>query len=151
MRPALQFTYLYHDFDLIEVRIEVENARFRGSADVYVDTHKLSEVAAKLKGFPTDVLDAREFMFGGFGSNIAGGAVHLHFFCKDLAGHPIIRARIEAFSVDLRIPSGSQIDTPESTVLYVDFEPAALDVFLTQLEEIERIHKGSAVLSMGAL
>jgi hypothetical protein len=52
MRTGLKVTYLWHDNDVIEVRVTVENARFRGTADTYVGTDGLFEAAATLAGFP---------------------------------------------------------------------------------------------------
>jgi hypothetical protein len=51
MNVGLKVAYLYHDGDVIEVRITAENANFRGTADVYVGTDGLLEVAAVLEGF----------------------------------------------------------------------------------------------------
>ena len=50
MNAGLKVTYLYHDGDIIEVRIVAENVSFRGSADVYVGTDGLLEAAAVLEG-----------------------------------------------------------------------------------------------------
>jgi hypothetical protein len=96
VNPALQFNYLYHDVDVIELRVTVENACFRGSADVYVGTDELAKTAATLKGFPEHSRDAREFTFGAFGPKYAGGAVRLEFYCKDMACHFAVWATIDA-------------------------------------------------------
>jgi hypothetical protein len=96
VNPALQFNYLYHDVDVIELRVTVENACFRGSADVYVGTDELAKTAAILKGFPEHSRDAREYTFGAFGPKYAGGAVRLEFYCKDMACHFAVWATIDA-------------------------------------------------------
>lgn len=87
MNAGLKVTYLYHDGDIIEVRIVAENASFRGSADVYVGTDGLLEATAVLEGFPKDRQDTREVVFGAAGPKFAGGSVRLKFYCKDGAGH----------------------------------------------------------------
>lgn len=138
MNVGLKVTYLYHDIDLVEVRITVENAAFRGSADVYLGTDGLLEAAAVLKGFPRDRQDTREVTFGSAGPKFAGGSVRLEFYCNDLAGHTAFRAVIEE---DYRGQSQVQCAT-----LLVDFEPASLDRFLVELQQVEKEHRGSASL-----
>jgi hypothetical protein len=64
MNVGLRVTYLYHDVDVIEVRVTAGNERFRGSTNVYVETDGLLGAAAALKGFPNDHKDKREIMFG---------------------------------------------------------------------------------------
>ena len=143
MNVGLKVTYLYHDVDIIEVRFTAENGRFRGSADVYVGTDGLLEAAAALQGFPKDRRDKREIVFGSAGPKFAGGSVRLEFYCKDLAGHTAFRAVIED-------DYGQQELTQRATV-FVDFDPAALDQFLVELQQVEREHRGSASLITGAL
>lgn len=138
MRTGLKVTYLWHDNDVIEVRVTVENAGFRGTADVYVGTDGLLEAAATLRGFPINGRDTREVVFGTEGKKFAGGAARLRFYCSDLVGHTEFRATIEG-------DYGKQ-EVAESATICVDFEPAALDVFLIELQQIEREHQGSASL-----
>jgi hypothetical protein len=63
VKPGLKVTYLYHDGDIIEVRIIAQNASFRGSADVSVATDGLLEAAAgklpserRVRNLPEDQL-----------------------------------------------------------------------------------------------
>ena len=95
MNPGLKVTYLYHDGDIIEVRIIAQNASFRGAADVYVGTGGLLEASAVLEGFPKDRSDTREVAFGAAGPESAGGSARLTFYCKDGAGHTAFLAEIE--------------------------------------------------------
>ena len=125
MHTGLKIAYLWHDIDLIEVRVTAENAEFRGSADVYVGADGLLKAAVLLAGFTTNNLDKREIVFGAAGKGSAGGFVRLKFYCKDGAGHATFRATIEG---DYR-----NRELAESAVVYVRFEPAALDAFLLQL------------------
>jgi hypothetical protein len=148
MIAGLQFTYLYHDFDLIEVRIVAQNRRFGGTADVYEGTGELLEAAALLSGFPIDPTDKREFVFGAFGSESAGGAVRLELFCKDLAGHAAIRAKIESDSRQITNGGNGTDEVAECATVYLDFEPASLDRFLADLRNIEIEHAGSATLEI---
>ena len=138
MNAGLKVDYLYHDGDIIEVRIVVENLSFRGSADVYVGTGGLLDAAAVLEGFPKDREDTREVVFGAAGPKFAGGSARLKFYCKDAAGHTAFLAEIEE---DYRDQERAQ-----STTIRVDFEPASLDRFLIELRQVEIEHRGTAVL-----
>lgn len=133
MINGLQFCYRYHDYDVIEIRIIVGNGRFRGSADVYVQTGGL------LEGFPKHAADTRQVEFGTFGPKFAAGAVRLQLSCKDLAGHSMIRATIE--------DGYRSRNEAESATVLIDFEPAALDEFVAALRRIEGDLKGCAELN----
>lgn len=138
MSTGLKVAYLWHDNDVIEVRVSAENARFRGTANVYVGTDGLVEAAAALAGFPKHSRDKREVICGAVGKKLAGGAVRLEFYCSDLAGHAAFRAMIEG-------DHGAH-EVPESATVCVDFEPAALDAFVMELQQLEKEHQGSASL-----
>lgn len=138
MINGLQFCYLYHDYDIIEVRIAVGNGRFCGTTNVYVATGGLVEAARVLEGFPKDVRDSREVEFGSFGPKSAGGAVRLRFQCKDLAGHTEIRAELEDDYLSL--------GNVESATIFLDFEPAALDEFVVTLRRLEADRESRAEL-----
>jgi hypothetical protein len=142
MNEGLKITYLWHDSDVIEVRVAAANGAFRGTADVYVATDGLLDAAATLKGFPENSRDKREVVFGAAGKKFAGGSVRLEFFCKDMAGHATFRATIEADYGDM--------DVAESAIVYVDFDPASLDRFLIELQQVEIEHIGSASIVTGA-
>jgi hypothetical protein len=143
MTAGLKVTYLYHDGDIVEVRIVAENLSFRGSADVYVGTDGLLEAAAALEGFPKDRQDTREVLFGAAGPKFAGGSARLKFYCRDGAGHTAFLAEIEE---DYREQERAQCAT-----VVVDFEPAALDRFLIELRQVEIEHRGTAVLEIQAI
>ena len=138
MDTGLKVVYLWHDMDVIEVRIAVENANFRGTADVYVGAGGLLDAASLLTNFPVSNRDKREVVFGTAGKGFAGGFVRLEFYCKDGAAHAAFRATIEG---DFR-----DRDQAESAIVDVIFEPAALDEFLLQLQQVETEHRGSARL-----
>src|SRR5450756_2389436 len=129
MSTGLKVTYLWHDTDVIEVQVTAGNARFWGTADVYIGTDGLIDAAATLAGFPSDNRDKREVYFGAIGKKSAGGAVRLEFYCSDLAGHAAFRAMIEG-------DYGEQ-EVAESATVCVNFEPAALDAFIVELRQVE--------------
>jgi hypothetical protein len=136
MNPGLKVAYLWHDSDVIKIRVTAENAKFRGTADVYVGTDGLLETAAALAGFPKNGLDKRAVAFGAAGKEFAGGSVRLEFYCKDMAGHAAFRASIEG-------DYGVQ-EMAERATVCVDFDPSALDAFLVELQQVEKEHRGSA-------
>jgi hypothetical protein len=138
MLNGLQFRYLGHDYGCFEVQIVVGNGRFGGAADVYVETGGLVKAAGVLEGFPKNAQDSLEIKFGQFGAKSAGGAVQLRFSCKDLAGHPEIRAVLE----DDHLSPGNV----ECVTLFLDFEPAALDDFVVALRRLEDDREGCAEL-----
>ena len=139
MSLGLQFSYLWHDLDVIELRIVAENIGFRGCAELYIEHGQLLEVAEILKGFPQHSKDSREVVLGAFGPGFAGGAVRLAFHCKDMAGHPAFWATIEA------APLGSH--KAECAEILVDFEPASLDRFLADLRTLDSELQGCASLA----
>ena len=136
MHVGLKVAYLWHDIHALELRVTAENTEFRGTADVYVGTGDLLEATTTLSGFPKNHLDKREVLFGAFGKNSAGGAVHLGFYCNDMAGHAAFRATIEGAYGDQEVAG--------SATVCVDFDPASLDEFLVQLKKIETEHRGCA-------
>ena len=52
MTRGVQVTYLYHDYDVIELQIAADNGRFRGTTRVYAGIGELSDVAESLKASP---------------------------------------------------------------------------------------------------
>jgi hypothetical protein len=138
MNAGLTVTYLWHDNDVIEVRVKAENEAFRGTADVYVGAGGLLNAAALLAGFPLNNLDKRELVLGAAGKEFAGGFVRLEFYCEDGAGHAAFRATIEG--------DHDHRESAESAIIRVRFEPAALDAFLPQLGQVEEQRSGSASL-----
>jgi len=138
MTTGLQFTYLYHDDDIVELGVTVSNGRFSGSTDVYIATDGTAEIVETLKGFPTNPQDTRDYTLGAFGPTYAGGAVHLHFFCRDRAGHATLKATVE--------DNFDKLPFTQQSVVLLEFEPAALDRFLAALPDLERNHAGTATL-----
>jgi hypothetical protein len=139
MNVGLKISYLWHDNDVIELRVVAENSEFRGSADVYVDTDWLSATTSILAGFPRDRLDKREITLGANGPKTAGGAVNLEFYCKDLSGHVALKAVIEA--------DYGHATVAQSATVILDFEPAALDQFLIELRGLETKNGSIAALA----
>jgi hypothetical protein len=146
MATGIEVICLFHDDYVTRARVLVSNSRFQGATEVYLGEETLVEAAKLLQHFPQHAHDTRELILGDFGPNTALGGVRLEFFCKDMAGHPMVRVTIEADSPHRFRDRAGVVWKPESAVIYADFEPAALDNFIIQLESIGRTHKGSAVL-----
>jgi hypothetical protein len=62
------------------------------------------------------------------------------FYCTDLAGHTTAEIAIEADYGSLEIA--------ETATVLMNFEPAALDVFLQELPKLEDQFSGSAALAI---
>lgn len=140
MDRCLCLKYIYHDVDIVELSAWTWNGNFGGSTRLYVAQGYLDDAAALLAGFPADVQDKREIIFGAFGAGIAGGAMELKLSCSDSAGHSRLEIAIEA-------------DYPhrdartERVELISAFEPAALDRFVDQMRLLGTSLEGSAVLT----
>lgn len=141
MDRIVQLTYWYHDADVVELKVSAWNGTFAGSTCLYMGQGDLADTATVLAGFPTGLEDQREVTFGAFGPKSAGGAMKLNFSCIDDAGHCQLRLVIEA-----------DYDRQESLAQRVEmlcaFEPAALDLFVQQMRELNFSLAGSAVLTL---
>ena len=134
MERGLRVRYLYHDNDILEVEVSAFNGRFAGAAPLYVGRDELSRSADAIRGFPASRSDEREFTWGAFGPESAGGAARLHIRCIDSALHVQVSIQIE------------DADGMESALLMAGLEPAAIDNFVPQLRQIEEELNGEAIL-----
>jgi hypothetical protein len=143
MDRSVQLTYRYHDVHVVELRVSAWNGSFGGSTCLYVGQGDLAAAATLLAGFPESIKDRREVIFGAFGPKSAGGGMILTFACADGAGHCKLRVRIQA---------DANYDRPELVVEQVEmlcsFEPAALDLFVKQMHELDTSLTGSAMLTL---
>jgi hypothetical protein len=123
MNIGLEFQEIWNDADMIEVRVSAWNGTFGGATRVYVGIGRLDEAAATLHGFPDYPSDSRE----------------LKFYCIGGAAHAWLEARIESV-YDLAGP-------PQSVVLSLPIEPAAVDLFVDQLHRVGTSRFGIARLN----
>ena len=128
MNVGLEFQEIWNDADMIEVRVSAWNGTFGGATRVYVGSGRLDEAAATLHGFPDNPSDSRELKFAGVGVGGAPGGIGLRFYCIGGAAHAWLEARIESVC-DLAAP-------PQSVVLSLPIEPAAVDLFVDQLHRV---------------
>jgi hypothetical protein len=124
--------------NVFSVRFSAWNGEFGGSTDILVPKGSLSDAAAKLEGFPRHPSDSREIVFGPFNDGSQGETVSVRFFCKDSAGHAMIRVNIES--------EPDEAGVTQSALLSASVEASAVDLFVTQLRGLETWQNCSAVL-----
>lgn len=135
---GFQFQTIWSDNDVIQLCVSAWNGTFGGSAEIYEAIGDLEEAAARLRGFPRNVSDMREIIFGSFDRKFAGGCVKMRFHCIDGAGHACAEA-----SIDSNHELGGTIQT---VLLSVRVEPAAIDRFIQELQRVGENRKGRAYL-----
>jgi hypothetical protein len=144
MTVGLQLKYLWHDLDVLELKVSASSGKFSGTAETYVSIGGLAEAADALNGFPRDLSDVRELKFGEFGRGFAGGAALLRFFCKDSAGHAVIELRIES---EHERNTGSRWNLQEQNAHFLsEIEASAVDDFVAELRLLEVNKSGMASL-----
>ena len=140
MQCGLTITAFDPDDDYLGIEVAASSARFAGSAWIYAGVEELSEVAAKLEGFPHSKEDRRVHEFGNRDSSFAGGFFSITVRCLDRAGH---------LAVDLVLEDDADRYTRAHAAFSFQTEPAALDIFIENLRKVERDRFGSA--SLGAM
>jgi hypothetical protein len=127
------------DPDYLGIEIRASNPRFAGTTRIYAGLLELSELAARIEGFPNNPQDERKYEFGSTEPNIAGGYCSLFLHCIDGVGH----SRIDLMLVD---DDGRY----EGATAEFGFPiiAAEIDNFISELREIEKAQAGEAKLSM---
>jgi hypothetical protein len=138
MYTGFEFQVLWHDNDVIKLGVSAWNGAFGGAAEFYEAIGDLRDIAAQLRGFPTNSADTREITFGNFDRKVAGGGVRMRFHCVDDAGHAYVEA-----TIDSNYYSGGTIQT---VVLSMPIEAAAVDTFVQELQRLESNRAGVAHL-----
>lgn len=138
MEQGFKFEVIWRDNDVLELRASAFNGTFSGVTDVYEDIHGLSEIAAKIQGFPTNSSDFREVTLGAFGPKCAGGGISIRFYCADGSGHAYVESRIES--------GADTAGVTQSTILVVPIEAAAVDSFVAELHQMDKTKAGVACL-----
>jgi hypothetical protein len=141
MDRCIQLSYLYHDVDIVELKVSAWNGIFGGSTSLYIGKGELASMATLLAGFPVGLRDRREITFGASGPETAGGATNLTLSCIDGAGHCQMHVMIEA-DYSLRDSLAERVE------MLCAFEPAALDEFASQMRRLNSSLTGSAVLAL---
>ena len=91
MQRGLTIAALDPDVDYLGIEVAASNERFAGSAWIYAGVYELSELAAKLEGFPRSYEDRRTHEFGTRDPAVAGGFLSISLRCLDRAGHLAVR------------------------------------------------------------
>ncbi len=126
MKSGIEITIIDTDLpDFIELRVRASNGVFSGETRLYAVPEALTLFAAKLQDFPANPLDTRDFELGTFNTDFAGGGARFYFRCMDQLGHAVI---------EVTIRSDPQREPSQEVRLVIPIEPAAVDVFVDQLE-----------------
>jgi hypothetical protein len=139
---GIEFEVVWFDDDAIEYQVVCSNGFFTGTAKMYLSHDGLQNAANTLTGFPSSATDLREVELGASKSAMAGGGIHMSFYCVDTVGHAVVAVKLSA--------DGSKSFGPESQFvsLYVPVEAGAIDSFLKQARSIRKTKGAKAYLHM---
>jgi len=129
------------DQHVLELLFSCANGRFSGQAEIYLSHDRLSEVAEVLSGFPSHTKDSRDFELGAFNPEHADGGIRMHFCCTDSVGHAVVE-------VKLRGDACKGLGELESVALRIPIQAAAIDSFVSQIRQMERLVGATAYLPM---
>ena len=139
MQSGLTITAVDPDEDYLGIEVAASNKRFAGSAWIYAGVEELSELAAKMDGFPHSYEDRRTHEFGNRDPGFAGGFLSITLRCVDRAGH---------LAVDLVLEDDAGRYSRAHAAFGFQTEPAALDRFIESLRNVERERFGAASLAV---
>ncbi|HKV47066.1 MAG TPA: hypothetical protein VJN69_03160 [Candidatus Acidoferrales bacterium] len=129
MRTGIEFRIIWSDSDVVKIRVSACDGEFSGSVEAYAVVGGLNGVAERLSGFPQSPSDMREVTLGAFDRKVAGGGLRMKFHCVDSAGHAFVEATLYT--------NQEKGGTVQMAVLSVPVEPAAIDIFVRELHELE--------------
>ena len=136
MEDGIRIEVVWFDDDVIYLRVSGSNGRFAGSVELYASHDSLPQLAKAVRGFPVSITDIREFELGTFDETYAGGGTRMQFLCTDNVGHAAVKMNMRA---DPRKWQGQT----ESAVFQIWVEPAGIDDFVRQLDNMQ-VERGSA-------
>lgn len=141
MNNGIEVEVIWLDQDVLQFLFSCSNGRFSGHAEIYVSHDKLSKVAQGLSGFPSHTNDSRDFELGTFNPDHADGGIRMHFCCTDSQGHA-------AVEVKLRGDACKGLGEVESVALRIPVQAAAIDSFVSQIKQMEKLVGATAYLQM---
>lgn len=141
MENGINIRVVYFDQHVIEVVFGCSNGYFSGTAEIYLDHDGLSKLADALSGFPSSPDDSREVRIGTFDPSHADGGVLMNFRCRDSVGHAIA-------AIKLRGDGSKGFGELQSVALRIPIEPAAIDLFVRQLRQMDSTNGVVAFLPM---
>ncbi|MDR3792207.1 MAG: hypothetical protein P4L03_02390 [Terracidiphilus sp.] len=132
----MRIDYLWHDEDVLQLKVAASNGLFSGSAQPYVSLGAAQEAAELLKGFPANSNDVREISFGTSGEKFAGGYVHLYFSCWDQAGHAAVEMQFESKNESWpSLPGNPGYAALQTARFRAGIEASAIDRFVNDLKQ----------------
>jgi hypothetical protein len=138
---GIEVEVIWMDQDVLEFLFSCSNGRFSGHAEIYLSHDKLSELAEGLSGFPSHAKDSRGFELGTFNPDHADGGILMHFWCTDSMGHAVVE-------VKLRGDACKGLGEVESVALRIPVQAAAIDSFVSQIKQMEKLVGATAYLQM---
>ncbi len=141
MNNGIEVELIWLDQDALEFLFSCSNGRFSGHAEIYLSHDKLCEVAEGLSGFPSHTKDSRDFELGTFNPDHADGGIRMHFCCPDSQGHAVVE-------VKLRGDACKGLGELESVALRIPIQAAAIDSFMSQIKQREKLVGATAYLQM---
>jgi hypothetical protein len=139
MTESVEFTFLWNDQHLMEVRISASNGRFSGTTNVYLSIDGLAEAAEEIVSFPRNPHDKRELRFG------PKGLVTMRFFCEGEAGRSFIELSMESEHDTYQCAGNVK---PENVRLHAAVEASAIDAFVSELRIVQTSLSGVARLKL---
>lgn len=138
---GIEFEVVWSDQDVIELRVRCSSGSFYGDTRMYSGHDGLPNMADILSGFPLDAKDSRTVELGTFDPSMAGGGIHMRFYCVDAVGHAAVLAK-------LRTDHCKSMGEAQSVCLYIPVEAGAIDGFVTQARSLGSTIGAKAYLHM---
>src|SRR5438477_5900173 len=92
MEVGIEFQLIWHDNDVLNLRVLAWNGDFGGVAEIYEGVGDLHVAASNLRGFPNNPSDRREIVFGNFDRKCAADRSEEH--TSELQSHVNLVCRL---------------------------------------------------------
>lgn len=138
MTPRFSIGVIWQDDDLVEIEAAACIEQFSGLTQVYTTYDELRKLCTSLAGFPTTASSRVQFSAGKVDSY---SFLSVDFYCIDHAGHAAAQITIES-----NVPTNYRPQEKHRVRLEMQFEPLALDEFLSGLKRLISAQAGDAVL-----
>src|SRR6266481_2168312 len=96
MEVGIEFQLIWHDNDVLNLRVSAWNGDFGGVAEIYEGVGDLHVAASNLRGFPNNPSDRREIVFGNFDRKRAAGGVSMRFHGVEGPRHANVDASVSS-------------------------------------------------------
>jgi hypothetical protein len=137
--PRLSIGVIWQDDDLVEIEAAACTEHFSGLTQVYTTYDELRKLRVSLVGFPKTASSRVAFSAGETDSYSFLG---VDFYCIDHAGHAAVQITIES-----NVPTNGRPQQKQRVRLEMQFEPVALDEFLSTLNRLISARAGNAILN----